>query len=461
MGSTASANHEWIELFNSGESVSVDGWTLTDSTNLSIALVGTIPANTYVLLERNRSDGVSVSPTLSAFLNYAGALVNTGATLILRDGNGQVVDQVAGGENWQQIGGDNVTKDTAQYSTAGWITAPPTPGRANATTPSLPPTAAPASSAASRQSGGSGAAAVVRSNSPASAPAALALTITIPEYIYVGQPVTFAATPTGGGAVTRNSLVYHWNFGDLHTGTSSRPTHTYQFPGTYTAVVQASFAKQTVHARQAVVVLPLTVSLAHSAQGDVLLHNDALYEVDLSLHLLAGSKTRRIPPRTYIAPRETITVPWSMVGNSPFPAVRLYGQAGQVVADTTASVVQQTSSPTPTLASTSVAPVQNQRSAASPLTTAEIVPAAGLVANTGVPVGGFGFANPLVAVPPQSVAADVTESLSEPRPLVGVDGGADTPLPDALPLTAYWPYVVLLLLLGGGVGGLLWRSQTR
>jgi len=117
MGSHESANHEWIELFNSGESISVEGWTLGDGGNLTITLSGTIPANTYAVLERNRSDEGSTSVT--PFLNYAGALVNSGATLTLLRADGSVADQVSGGENWQNIGGDNTTKDTAQYTSSG------------------------------------------------------------------------------------------------------------------------------------------------------------------------------------------------------------------------------------------------------------------------------------------------------------------------------------------------------
>ena len=95
--------------------------------NLSINLTGVISPGAFAVLERTSDD----SAPGSAFLIYTGALVNTGATLTLRDASGVIVDQVAGGENWQDIGGDNVTKETAQYTTAGWVTDVPTPGSAN------------------------------------------------------------------------------------------------------------------------------------------------------------------------------------------------------------------------------------------------------------------------------------------------------------------------------------------
>ncbi len=131
MGGTASANHEWIELYNDGGVIDVSGWTLTDGMNLTIPLAGTIPAQSYAVLERTSDD----SAPGTAFLLYTGALVNTGATLQLKRADGDLEDQVAGGDNWQSIGGDNFTKETAQYTTAGWVTGTPTPGSSNSGSP--------------------------------------------------------------------------------------------------------------------------------------------------------------------------------------------------------------------------------------------------------------------------------------------------------------------------------------
>jgi len=51
MGSAASANHEWIELY-SPETIDVTGWTITDGNNLQIELDGTISSGEYAVLER-------------------------------------------------------------------------------------------------------------------------------------------------------------------------------------------------------------------------------------------------------------------------------------------------------------------------------------------------------------------------------------------------------------------------
>jgi hypothetical protein len=88
-GTSASSNHEWIELYNPGTSdISLVGWTLraTDGTP-NIALSGIIVAGGYYLLERNQA-----ATDIPADLTYSGVLSNTVETLELRDNTNTVVD---------------------------------------------------------------------------------------------------------------------------------------------------------------------------------------------------------------------------------------------------------------------------------------------------------------------------------------------------------------------------------
>jgi len=93
MGSTASANAEWIELRNTtGYDISLNGWTLAaDDGSPHISLDGTIPAEGYFLLERSSDDAV---PGIAADLIYTGVLENDGERLTLRDEEGVLVDAV-------------------------------------------------------------------------------------------------------------------------------------------------------------------------------------------------------------------------------------------------------------------------------------------------------------------------------------------------------------------------------
>jgi hypothetical protein len=127
-GTAADANDEWIELVNpGGESISLDGWRLTDDGDIHIALGGSIPAGGYFLLERSSDDAVSDIP---AGQIYAGSLSNSGECLQLIDPSGHVVDQAgAAGAAWPAGSAspgyasmERVSLEPARWATnTGWI----------------------------------------------------------------------------------------------------------------------------------------------------------------------------------------------------------------------------------------------------------------------------------------------------------------------------------------------------
>ncbi len=94
-GSAASANDEWIELWNPG-AVDADlaGWILTDNGDIHIELSGTIGAGGFYLLERTEDTTVA---DISADRIYTGALSNSGEALYLIDSSGRAVDSANGG----------------------------------------------------------------------------------------------------------------------------------------------------------------------------------------------------------------------------------------------------------------------------------------------------------------------------------------------------------------------------
>ena len=93
-GTNASATDEWMELFNPGYvAVDLQGWRLTDSGDIDIALHRSIPAGGYFLLER--TDDTTILD-LEADLIYNGGLRNDGEQLLLVDPSGNVIDQVDG-----------------------------------------------------------------------------------------------------------------------------------------------------------------------------------------------------------------------------------------------------------------------------------------------------------------------------------------------------------------------------
>src|SRR3989344_1957313 len=343
MGSSANANHEWIELYNAGDSaVSLAGWSLTDGANLNIGLTGSIEAASYGVLERTSDDS---APGV-ALLTYSGALVNPGATLTLRDAGGGIVDQVAGGTDWQNIGGDNATKETAQYTASGWVTDTPTPGVINGGGRVTPPvtetstttTTQTTSSSGSSKSGSSrSSSASVRIKNPETK---MTLTPDVQSVAYVNQSIPLKVD-VSGSYQNQDSLVrFTWNFGDMYTAEGKSVTHTYEYPGEYVVTVYAKNGKTEQVARHEIKVLPVVFSITRSTESDIQIHNNALYDTDISGYTVKGTETVVFPPRTIILPRATITIPQDLVG--PGSLVALYDTKKQLITSTYEEWVPET-----------------------------------------------------------------------------------------------------------------------
>lgn len=114
MGTGASSNDEWIELYNNSDGeVSLGGWMLLagDSTpSIAFSADKKIPAHGYFLLER--TDDTTVS-NLAADQVYTGALGNDGEDLQLRDSGGNLVDRVNATADWFSAG-NNAGKATME-----------------------------------------------------------------------------------------------------------------------------------------------------------------------------------------------------------------------------------------------------------------------------------------------------------------------------------------------------------
>jgi hypothetical protein len=100
MGTQASTNDEWIELYNTTDrDIDLAGWTLESADGTpSITLSGIILAKGFFLLERTDDNTVS---DIAADQIYTGVLLNTGEALYLKDSAGNVIDTANGdGGGW-------------------------------------------------------------------------------------------------------------------------------------------------------------------------------------------------------------------------------------------------------------------------------------------------------------------------------------------------------------------------
>ncbi len=104
MGTEASSNDEWIELFSlSTETIDLSGWKILIASDNAIILKGSIAPGGYYLLERTNDEPVSFKPDIPS--DYTGSfgrygLKDTGRHLTLVDGSGTMVDDVDCSAGW-------------------------------------------------------------------------------------------------------------------------------------------------------------------------------------------------------------------------------------------------------------------------------------------------------------------------------------------------------------------------
>lgn len=338
MGDTASANNEWIELYNDGaEDVNVSGWTLSfGATTVTIGVGKIIRSGQYVLLERNRSSGNYLSSG-EPFWIYTGALANTGALLVLRDADGNERHRADGLDSWS-IGGDNSTKATAQLTASGWITALPTPLAANTNPPQVvePPLRGGSGASQNQQAVLRGATTTERIHQNALLLATeLAVEIAADDIAFVGGEIEFARNVAGMPETILQSLKYEWNFGDgFVKNPAEKVKHIYREPGNYIVTVRASYQHYEAFARHNVVVLPIVLSLERQSDGRLSVHNDSGYEIDISgYQIVAPDRIFTMPPYTLMSARGTITLPAAILNVRANQNVWLRDRQGRVVSN--------------------------------------------------------------------------------------------------------------------------------
>ncbi len=113
MGTTASYQDEWLELYNNTPlTVSMEGWALSSNDGMTLALNGSIAPYGYYLIERTNDDTVS-DVTADWIGSFGAGLSNGGEVLTLTNASGIVVDTANhGGGAWPA--GNNTTKATME-----------------------------------------------------------------------------------------------------------------------------------------------------------------------------------------------------------------------------------------------------------------------------------------------------------------------------------------------------------
>lgn len=297
MGTSVSANAEWIELANTGaSSVDVSGWRLVSSSGSpDITLSGSIGAGGYYLLERTSDDTVS---GVTADQVYTGSLTNSGATLTLSNTSGAVVETLAGGSNWESIGGNNATKETAQRSASGWITAPGTPRAANP------------GEAAVEEETTTSAAATPAASSYSPSPEAITVDIGKDKTVFTEVNARFSAVVREKGGKAVPSARVFWAFGDGSATEGREVEKIFKFPGAYMVSAKAVSGDAVAYDEAQVTVVVPEVRVATLTGAGITLANDQDAPLDISgwrLSSVLGSF--RMPEGTMLPAENTVLFP--------------------------------------------------------------------------------------------------------------------------------------------------------
>lgn len=355
MGTTDSANNEWIELANDGgEPVVLDGWTLesVDGTP-KISLKGTIVAGGYFLLERTSDATV---PTVVADLIYTGAMSNDGEVLVLKDAGQAEISRVDGSNGWKisgdNVAGNNTTKETAQFSVSSWITATGTPRSANALPPSNDNSNGTNDTATTTDSNnteetasqnltgstGSSSRSWYFSSHSSSAGASVAkeemkyeVNAGRKRVAAVGTPIQFRATDP----FTQNSPAvenFTWTFGDGSIGSGKEISHTYFFPGDYVVILNATHGPEEAVSRTEVKIIEPKLFFTKTDSEAIGIKNNSAYEINLHKWQLASSDLVFVFPLDTIIPAgREVFFPSEITKILPDKILRLSNPAAKIV----------------------------------------------------------------------------------------------------------------------------------
>ncbi len=141
------AKREWVELYNGGsEPVDISKWKFTDKSNHVINVPpknggsgsSTLAPGAYVILASDAATFSQEHPGVQSVLDTTMSLNNAASSISILNGT-VLVDSVS----YTKTQGASDDGDSLQLNAGMWIHARPTPGSANASTPSQKAVAAP------------------------------------------------------------------------------------------------------------------------------------------------------------------------------------------------------------------------------------------------------------------------------------------------------------------------------
>ncbi len=300
-------NERFIELYNSDNfDTDITGWyiqrktatgnsfgSLVTSTQLNGKI---IKAQSYFLISRSQLSNSDVVVDLT---------LTESNTIRVRDSKGKDVDQI-------EFGSIGDGKSYQKISSGGWFTGNPTPGSTNMEGASVP-----------AQESNTNTNTVQTTTTTATASTLTTPQVTVQagpqtRVVLAGSPIIFEGKISGlennYGVVARTT----WTFGDGASAEGESVTHTYYYPGEYTAILDVVSGTYKATDRMLVRVVLPNVSL--QAGGDtsrsfVTIQNKGVDELDLSgWQIMSSEKTFILPRNTILGARKSATFASEVTG---------------------------------------------------------------------------------------------------------------------------------------------------
>jgi hypothetical protein len=312
-------SREWIEIYNNGTSevtIPVGGensaWRFSDGTQHSFSASrgsSKIIPGSYAIIVDNTSRFLSEWPNFNGTIFDSSLSLNNmfGELSLLSSKNGSVINKVTYYSN-QGASGDG---NSLQLQENGnWIPATPTPG--------------------SKNSGIANTSAVTGNKSSNSSPSAhygsietsrgfktptLGLSVGRERVGAFGSPMEFKAETN---LDTSKYNTFAWNFGDGSQGGGSILSHTYQYPGDYVVILNASFQDGNAISRVNVKIVDPSLTIVNADPEKITLKNNSAYEVSLfGRALVSGEKFFVFLKDTIIGPSQSLSFGSNVTGLTP------------------------------------------------------------------------------------------------------------------------------------------------
>lgn len=295
--------NEWVEISNQGAPVDVSLWKFFEGgTNHKLKSIqggSSVSSGGYAVIAND------ATAFLSEYSGYSGilfdssfSLLDTGETISVKSSDTKIEDTVS-------YVGIKGSKNSTQKINGSWIDGVPTPGKENVFLQS------------------SNVAQAVNSVSTASSPIATQVTAQAgpqTRVVLAGAPIVFegkiAGLENAYGVATHTT----WSFGDGASAGGESVTHTYYYPGEYTAVLDVTSGNLTATDKMLVRVVLPNLSLrtgGDDARSFFTIENRSGDELDISgWQVVVNDRTFKFPKNTILGARKSATFASEVTGLS-------------------------------------------------------------------------------------------------------------------------------------------------